>query len=171
MSNQQLPLSERLKKGAAFLGQLWKNPENRCSAGWSLDPCTCQPAKKFCQARQLWIELALMEPEEHYFEETPFGLGIAMTASEWDSTGLKMKIQNPNPDVGLIAIGSTPECVTEMSYMGKMRDVPEALASTLRVLRAFPKSKVHGTVQPDPVAVPVMDTFEEVLANPDEAFE
>lgn len=167
MNNQPLPPSERLRRGAALLGKLWKIPEQRCAAGWSLDDCTCVPTKKFCQARNLWIELALMEPEGHDFEEAPCGLGIAMRASEWDSTGLTMKINHS--EVGVISIGSPQECVTGMVDMGKMMDAPMVLASTLRVLRAFPKSKVEGLSDalaslPLAIALPVE-------ANPDEAFE
>lgn len=164
MSKPPLTPSERLKNGAALLGRLWKVPEERCGAGWSLENCTCQPTKKFCQARNLWIELALMEPEGHDFEEGPYGLGIAMRSSEWDATGLKMNIQHPDPDVGLMVIGSPPECVTGMSYIAKMMDVPEALASTLRVLKTFPKSKVQGVTQLE-VAI------DDIQANPDEDFE
>lgn len=176
MNKPPLTTSERLKNGAALLGRLWRLPEQRCTAGWSLDNCTCQPKKKFCEARELWIELALSEPEGHDFEEGLFGLGIAMRASEWDLTGLQMKIQHSDPAIGLMVIGSSPECVSGMSYIAMVMDAPEGLASTLRVLKTFPRSKVHGIVQAEKIAVAVVDTFEaeaepEILANPDEAFE
>lgn len=158
--------SERLKKGAAMLGQLWKTAEHRCPSGWSLIECECVPLRKFCVARNLWTILGIETARD--LEDGPFGLALAMTASEWDSTGLTMKINHP--EIGIISIGSAPDCVTGMTDMVKMMDAPEVLASTLRVLRAFPKSRVEGlleqVVAPIAIEIPV-----EVEANPDEAFE
>lgn len=171
MNKPQLSPAERLKKGAIFLSQLWKVPEQRCTAGWSLDVCTCVPLKKFCSARLLWITLAVEECRD--LEEGPYGLALAMTASEWDATGLTMKIEHS--EVGVISIGSPQECVTGMVDIGKMMDAPEVLASTLRVLKAFPKSKVVGLED-----IPAESVIELIasrlalpaeIANPDEAFE
>lgn len=164
MDKPPLSPSERLKNGAIFMGKLWKIPEHRCPSGWSLNDCDCQPLRKFCTARNLWIALGIETYRD--FEEGPFGLALAMTASEWDSTGLTMKIEHPS--VGTILIGSGKDCVTGMSDMGKMMDAPEVLASTLRVLKAFPKSRVEGIS--DQLAVPIA-LAPEIEANPDEAFE
>jgi hypothetical protein len=166
MNKPQLSPAERLKKGAIFLSQLWKVPEQRCTAGWSLDVCTCVPLKKFCNARLLWITLAVEECRD--LEEGPFGLAAAMTAREWDATGLTMKIEHS--EVGVISIGASQDCVTGMVDMGKMMDAPMVLASTLRVLRAFPKSRVEG-LEGEVAAPVVIDVVIPVEANPDEAFE
>lgn len=153
-----------------MLGQLWRVPEHRCPSGWSLNDCDCQPLKKFCVARNLWIVLGIEADRD--FEEGPFGLALALTASEWDSTALTMKIQHP--EIGLICIGTNNDCITGMVDMAKMMDAPEVLASTLRVLKAFPKARVEGLS--DPVTVPAVLSVEIPMelameANPDEAFE
>src|ERR1700730_9203083 len=107
MNKPQLPLPERLKKGAAVLGQLWATPEYRCPDGWTIDPCKCQPLKKFCQARNLWVALALDdwiaslnrdEQNGREMDDSPFGLALSMRASEWDASVRQMKIQHADPD-------------------------------------------------------------------------
>jgi hypothetical protein len=138
-----------------------------------LDICTCQPVKKFCQARLTWLTIAVEAGRD--LQEDPYGLALAMTASEWDATGLTMAVEHP--EIGKLLIGSSVESVTGMVDMGRMMDAPEVLASTLRVLKAFPKSKVQGIENapvPEPVAVvtaPEPEVAPEIEANPDEAFE
>lgn len=182
MTKPPLPsLPERLKKGAAFLGQLWAVPENRCPDGWTIDPCKCQPLKKFCQARNLWVTLALDdwiaslnrgEQNGREMDDGPFGLGLSMRASEWDACVRQMKIQHPDPDVGLINIGANKDCVAGMSYLAKMMDAPEGLASTLRVLKYFPNSKVQGVVPSEVIAPAAAVAVEaEMVPNLDEDFE
>lgn len=173
MSQKTLPLPERLKKGAGKLGEIWKILDQRCPAAWSLDICTCQPVKRFCQGRLLWLTLAVEAGRD--LQEDPYGLVLAMTASEWDATGLTMVVEHP--DMGKLLIGSSGESVTGMVDMAKMMDAPEVLASTLRVLRAFPRSKVEGIQEAEaavPEAVAMVAEAEpetELPANPDEAFE
>lgn len=171
---QQTPVSERLKNGAKIMGGLWKDPAQRCPAGWSIEICTCAPLKKFCQGRLKWLTLAVEDGRD--LEEGPYGLALAMTASEWDATGLTMKIEHAG--IGMILVGSGQDSVTGMVDMGRMIDAPEVLASTLRVLKAFPKSKVVGLeampVVPATVELAVELAVElpaEIEANPDEAFE
>jgi hypothetical protein len=153
----QLPLPERLKKGAAILGQLWKVPENRCPAGWSLYECECQPQRKFCVARLHWIVLAIEDGRP--LEEGPYGMFLAMRASEWDATGLSPKIQHP--ELNVITVGSGPGCVTKMSEMGKIMDTPEVLENTLLVLKHFPNASIQGVVEPS-IAVEPKEMVEEV---------
>lgn len=156
MIKSQLPRPERLRKGAAILGQLWKNPENRCPAGWSMVECDCQPQKKFCIARLHWIVLAI--EDDRPLEEGPFGMWTAMRASEWDATGLSPKIQHPELDV--IVVGTGPGCVTKMAEMGKMMDAPEVLEHTLLVLKHFPNASIQGIVDPA-IAGEVKEAVEE----------
>lgn len=165
---QQTPISERLKNGAKIMGGLWKDPAQRCPAGWSLEICACEPRTKFCQARLHWLTKAVEAGRD--LEEGPYGVALAMTASEWDATGLTMKVEHPG--IGMLLVGSSQASVTGMVDMGRMMDAPEVLASTLRVLKAFPKSKVVGLEDmPAPAPAPVVETLPEIEANPDEAFE
>lgn len=168
---QKPPVSERLKAGAKILGDLWRDPSQRCDAGWSLDACTCEFPKKFCKARVHWLTLAVEAGRE--LHEDAYGLALAMLASEWDATGLTMKIEHPT--LGPILIGSSTSSVTGMVDMARMADAPEVLESTLRVLKAFPKAKVVG-LEEMPVEVPAevepaAEMPVEMEANPDEAFE
>ncbi len=180
MSKQQLPRSERLKKGAAFLGQLWAVPENRCPKGWTIDPCGCQPARKFCTARNLWVTLAIDdwlesmargEQDGRDIDDGPFGLALSMIASEWDATSLGLRIQHPKVNV---LVGSGKPCVMTMMDMVKLRDEPAALEGICVVMNTFENSKVSGIETPPPAPPP--DEAESgvvvgVEANPDEAFE
>jgi len=182
MIKQQLPRSERLKKGAAFLGQLWAVEGNRCPEGWTIEPCKCQPARKFCQARNLWVALALEdwmesikkgEQDGREVDDGPFGLAVSMIASEWDATGLALKIQHPKVNV---VIGTGKPCVMTMMDMGKLRDEPQALEGICVVMNTFEHSKVSGIeTAPAPAAVPQDDAPSGVVvgmvANPDEDFE
>lgn len=163
----QLSHPERLKKGAAILGELWKVPENRCPAGWSMEECDCQPKRKFCIARIHWIVLAIEARRD--LEDGPFGIYFAMTASEWDSTGLLVKIQHPT--IKDLSLGSTKGAMMTMTDMSKLMEEPEALEGICLVMKTFENSKVQGLSAP--VAAPSAIAVEEplALANPDEAFE
>lgn len=77
-------------------------------------------------------------------------------------------------------MSAAQSCVTGMMDMGKLMDAPEVLASHLRVLKFFPKSKVEGVefaeaapamviTEPPPEVAP--EAGSEPEANPDEAFE
>lgn len=134
-----LPLSERLKKGAKMLGECWRIPEERCPAGWSLDSCECKPKRKFCKVRLQWLTLAVEDCREL---EDPFGLAMAMTASEWDATGVALKVERE--DTGIFTVGTSEQCVLKMAHMAEMMEAPEALLSTLRVMKAFPNANVQG---------------------------
>jgi hypothetical protein len=168
---QQLPYPERLKNGAKILGQLWKDLDQRCPMAWSLDNCTCQPLKKFCQGRLKWLTLAVEAGRE--LQEDQYGIVLTMTASEWDATGLTLKLDHPG--VGMILVGSGSDSVTGMVDMAKMMDAPEVLESTLRVMKAFPRSKVDSiedvSVAAHIALEPALTVEPEIEANPDEAFE
>jgi hypothetical protein len=165
-----LPLPERLKNGAKKLGQLWKIPEERCVSGWSLDPCTCQPTKKFCRAKDLWLTLAIEAGRDLDYD--PFGLALAMTASEWDETGLLLRMSHP--EIGEVLVGSGPKKMTMMQDLLSLMSTPDSLKDILMVMKTFENSRVFGVeeaaVAPAPVeaAAPLAATVE---ANPDEAFE
>ena len=137
---QQIPLSQRLMKGAEVLGHYWRKPEERCSAGWSLDSCTCEPKKKFCIARLQWLTLAIEAERE--LHEGPDGLARAMTAEEWDNTKLAFKMEREG--IGEFKVGTAQECVISMVDLRKMTSAPEVLNSIIKVMKIFPKSLVIG---------------------------
>lgn len=155
-----LPLPERLKNGARKLGEFWKKEEERCPSGWSLEVCSCQPMKKFCQARVLWLTLAVEAGRD--LQEEPFGLALAMMASEFDATGLGLKIEHPQ--IGEFLAGTKPGCVITLKDLAKLMDSPEVLSSALRVMKFFPRSSIEGLMEM--VLAGVVSE-----ANPDEAFE
>lgn len=136
----KLPLSQRLMKGAEILGHYWRKPEERCGAGWSLDPCTCEPKKKFCQARLQWLTIAIEAERE--IQEGPDALARAMTAEEWDNTKLAFKMDREG--IGEFKVGTALECVISMADLRKMTSAPEVLNSIIKVLKVFPKSLVIG---------------------------
>lgn len=163
----QPPLAERLKKGAVILGELWKIPENRCPVGWSLEECDCQPKKKFCINRLHWIILAIEDARD--LEEGPYGLALAMTASEWDSTKLLMKLNHPT--IKDLAVGASKGSFMTMVDMAKLMEEPAALEGICIVMKTFENSKVQGFSSPVATPVAVLEDPTALLANPDEAFE
>lgn len=166
------PLPERLKNGAKKLGEIWKTPTERCSAGWSLESCACQPTKRFCNVRSLWITLAIEAGRD--LEDDPFGLALAMTATEWDETGLVLKVAHP--EIGELLVGSGPKRMTMMQDLLSLMSTPESLKDILMVMKTFENSRVLGVESmPVQVAPPVdaepAPVAAAAMANPDEAFE
>jgi hypothetical protein len=165
MNKTAQPLHERLKNGAKKLGEIWKNPADRCATGWSLDTCTCQPEKRFCRVRQLWVTLAIEAGRD--LDDGPFGLALAMTAEEWDETQAVMKVTHP--EIGEILVGTGQGKMTRMQDLLSMMSAPEVLKDTLKVMKTFPNSRVVGVEEsatPAPAAALAV-----AAANPDEAFE
>lgn len=167
MNKSPLPLSERLKKGAGVLGQIWKDPTQRCVAGWSIDGCTCEFPNKFCKARIQWLTLAVEDGRE--LQEDPYGIALAMTASEWDSTLLSMKIEHPK--VPPFFVGANQDSIMTMADMVKLMEEPDVLESMYYVLKAFPKAKVQGIEEAAVAPGAAVAIEPELEANPDEAFE
>lgn len=170
-----LPLRERLKNGARKLGDLWRQKAERCDSGWALDPCKCQPTKKFCQAKNLWVTLAIDDwlaslkrgdQDGREMDDGPFGVAVSMTSQEWDETQVLMKVVHPQ--IGEILVGTAKDKMTRMQDLANMLSTPDELKDILMVMKTFPNSRVMGVEDAAPAAV----IIEEVLsANPDEAFE
>lgn len=163
-----LPLPDRLKNGAKKLGELWKNPAERCAAGWAFDSCACQPEKKFCRAKTLWLTIALEAGRE--LEDGPFGLVLAMTAAEWDGTGLLLKMLHP--EIGEVLVGSGPRRMTMMQDLLSLMSSPDSLKDIMMVMKTFENSRVIGVEEsatPAPAAAMAVEAVAQ--ANPDEAFE
>lgn len=131
---------ERLLKGAAVLGKLWRKPEDRCAFGWEITfidaECLCEPKKKFCVARTQWITLALEEDRKP--EYGPFSLALMMTAKEWDATGLTMEVEREQEEP--LYIG--PNGVCQMTDLVFLQEEPEVLGSISTLMKAFPGAKI-----------------------------
>lgn len=167
-TNTTSPLPERLKKGAKKLGELWKIEAERCPSGWSLDICSCQPQKKFCQARLLWLTIAVDAGRD--LEDVPFGLALAMSAAEWDETGLLLKAVHP--EIGELLIGAGPKRMTMMQDLLALMSTPDSLKDILMVMKTFDNSRVIGVEEaPTPAAESIPAVEAVPMANPDEAFE
>jgi hypothetical protein len=153
-----VPVSERLKRGAAILGDLWRKGVH-CNEEWGVlcpeeDPfkavdCFCDPKTPFCKAKKQWLDMASREGRD--LVQGPFGLMITMEGSEWDASGLSVKFDFP--DVGAHLIG--PKGIMGRQDMIKLTESPDALASIVRMMKAFPGMKVEEVSNPaEPVPVP-----------------
>jgi hypothetical protein len=139
--NSEIPA--RLLLGAEKLGEFWRAGD-RCPLGWQAVECECKPETRFCRAKKLWISLALQIGR--MIEEGDYGLVLMMRASEWDKTGLVLKMEIP--DVGVIGVGK--KGAIAMSELGKI--TPETLPSILKVFKFFPGAQVAGEVFVSPPA-------------------
>jgi hypothetical protein len=142
--NSEIPA--RLLRGAEKLGEFWREGL-RCPRGWQSVECECEPANNFCRAKRLWVNLALQDGR--MIEEGDYGLAMMMRASEWDKTGLVLKVDIL--DVGIIGIGK--KGAIAMSEFGKAS--PETLPSLLKVFKFFPGAQITEEVFVGlPAAVP-----------------
>lgn len=131
----ELPLPQRLLNGARVLGKLWKAGE-RCANDWA-GLCTdaADSRKRFCRAKLQWLTLAVGDPERDLSGvEEEYGLILVMKASEFDATGLTMKL-----DSGIL-IGPTGGL--SAADAGKLGEDPSSLQSILKILQTFPKARV-----------------------------
>jgi len=139
------PTKERLLKGAVLLGELWQSGM-RCADGWrvtaedggALAPdgfCRCPEKNRFCKARGLWIELAVVDGRD--VEPGEFGFALMMTASEWDASGLTLHLKG-FAKMEDFAVG--PKGQISMGGLGKVAQAPDSLQSVLALMRRFPGS-------------------------------
>jgi len=126
---------ERLLRGAEMLGRLWKGDFRRCESGWS-PMCSCERRSDFCQAKELWIRLAL-EDGRQIDEFSPMAIIEAMKVSEIKAAGLTLSVQFPS---GTVDVGPTSgmNWDTLLQNMGH----PDDLVSVFRVLSIFKGSRV-----------------------------
>jgi hypothetical protein len=145
------PLSERLLKGAMKLGALWRS-KRRCLLGWSftpedicMEPCKCEVKTDFCKGRLLWIVLAIQNGQLEDAEFGDYGLATTvMTAKQFDATGLTMSI--PVKDVGEIKVG--PKGAMSMAHLAKLYQDPQSAISIFALIKAFPKARIEGIIEP-----------------------
>lgn len=155
----------RLLKGSRVLGQFWLAGD-RCQEGWSVHgikppegvevpkapECVCEKKSRFCKAKVQWINLAIEEGRG--LLDDPYGIPLMMMASDWDATGLTLKIDLP--EIGMVGIG--PNGITSMTELAKISQAPESLHSMMNIWKMFPGSRVEEAVfvgAPEPE-----DTFE-----------
>jgi len=130
-------IQQRLANGARVLGKMWLDGE-RCPKGWKSTECECTPKSRFCKAKAQWIDLALQDGR--MIEEGDYGLPLMMTASEWDNSGLTLKIEIP--EVGVVGVG--PKGSISMMELEKI--TPETMPSILKIFKFFPGAKVTDEV-------------------------
>jgi hypothetical protein len=133
---EEKPVAERLKNGAVMLGKLWKS-KDRCRNGWSAYLCSCAKKTAFCNTKLHWLILATGEGRE--LEDGEFGIALMMTASEWDMTGLVLRIEIPEAGEFRIA----PKADTSMNHLGKLSENPESAKSVLMLMKSFPGAKME----------------------------
>lgn len=144
MNNE--PIKARLMKGAMILGECWRAGV-RCADGWRVMAenggalalegfCRCPEKNRFCKARALWIELAIVDGRD--VEAGDYGLAFMMKASEWDATGLTLMIKG---FAGMEDFAIGPKGQISMGGLGKVCQAPESLQSVLALMRKFPGSK------------------------------
>jgi hypothetical protein len=158
-------IEERLKKGAGILGEYWRAGE-RCAFGWGIRmaplgededsekaierwACQCETKTRFCKTKVHWVKLALMELRLP--EEGPYGIPLLMTASEWDLTGLTMKVEIP--DVGPLTIG--PKAMTTMAGLLDVSRHPGLIKTMYPFWKTMPGAKFEGVIEPTPIAAAV----------------
>lgn len=139
---------DRMLKGARLIGDFWRAGD-RCAEGWrtfevDADPayaagCACgERSTRFCKAKRQWLVLAKQGGRD--LSPDPFGLALAMTASEWDATGLTMRVEFP--EVGTVAVGAKGSI--PMKELAKL--TTETLPPILLLFKNFPGSQVSETV-------------------------
>lgn len=139
-----MDLKPRLLKGAAILGQLFRSDKDRCSSKtlWSIGECACEPKKKFCQARDLWIDLALTAGR--FPEEGDLGMLFMMNAEEAAATDVTLELEAEG--VGRYKVG--PKGTLRFPDYAKLLKIPGELKNQLMVLRTFNGSTIQEVVEP-----------------------
>jgi len=93
--SKEIPIGQRLLKGAYILGLHWRKL-NQCEKAWS-QYCECQPKTAFCKAKLQWLKLISMEiargAERHIPDDNAeFFIIETMKISELKKTGLNALI-------------------------------------------------------------------------------
>jgi hypothetical protein len=137
------PIWQRLLEGAKVLGQLWQKYKG-CAKAWDVsEVCACladQKPSPFCRARTRWLTLALEAGREVVDGE--WGLFYSMTASEWDATGLTIKIELLDIG-GVVAVG--PAGAVTMRGLAQIAEKggKEGLRGALKIIQSFEGSKIE----------------------------
>lgn len=137
-------IQERLVKGAAVLGRLWREG-NRCEMTWA-QVCTCAAKSVFCTAKEQWVALFDQLMDERKLnpgisEEREIGAGIfgiveAMTSAELSASGLTLTLEVDG--IGKVKVG--PKGDTPWEDFVKCNG--EVLKTVMEVLKHFPGARV-----------------------------
>jgi hypothetical protein len=132
----ELPLSERLIKGAGVLGRLFRQGKF-CQNGWG-QACTCPQPTEFCLAKLKWISLALGDPGRDVLVSSPFYVLELMKCSEADALGLEVTVNFEG--IGVISVGKGGQIPwgTLARYASEERAADGR--AVLMILAKFPKS-------------------------------
>jgi hypothetical protein len=157
----ELPVKERLLKGAKVLGDLWYRGV-RCVDGWmilceDMNPakqalCNCDQKTKFCSARDHWVKLAHQSGRR--IEQTEFGLLETMTGAEWEASGRLVTFDLG--EQGIVPVGPVGHPKAKINIRSMVKMDPETIGPMLTVLATFPGSEVES-VQDPAVPAPLSD--------------
>lgn len=149
---------ERLKRGAAILGDLWRKGI-RCAEEMNVlcpeaDPnkamdCFCDPKTPFCKAKKQWLDMAAESGRE--LVQGEYGLIESMGGSEWDATALTVKFEFPG--VGVHGIG--PKGIMGREDIVQLFESPETLSAIVGMMKKFTGLKVQEVIPAKPKDVSV----------------
>lgn len=151
------PLVDRLQRGAIKLGALSRSKRICATRGWSIlpgeylenpfvmEPCDCEKKTDFCMARVLWISLASENKQE--IVPGDHGLALTMNGKQWDATGLTITL--PLKDDVQVRVG--PKGSMSMTQFHELSKDPISAAGIFALLKAFPKARVEGVVEPETI--------------------
>jgi hypothetical protein len=147
------PPAERLVKGAAVLGTLFRK-KIVCASGWRYVACSCEPKTEFCKARALWIDLLTKEIVAggrdpglvgdagegvvRVDDDHEFALVLMMTSAEFEASGLTLHLDFP--EIGVVKVGPKGTLAWK-AFRDKTKNASD-LKLVMKVLRDFPGAKV-----------------------------
>jgi hypothetical protein len=142
------PIEQRLVNGARIMGTFWRAGD-RCISGWAIDCHELESSRsRICKAKLQWVELALTVGREILDEK--YGVVLAMTNDEFEAAGLTVVLEIP--ERGTLRLGPKGG-MTARQYLD-LAEHPDGLAAVMRVLGAFPGSKMVGKELEAPAAAP-----------------
>jgi len=142
-AKQRAVIPQRLLKGAAVLGRLWREGI-RCRSEWS-GVCPCEPRNVFCEKKALWLSLV----RELHGGKYPFELsgneGLlaleCMDAAMFEASGLTILIANPKFRAPL-RIGRSGTCgqtIVDLVAIPEGPDQDAAIESVIRIQEVWGK--------------------------------
>lgn len=100
----------RLRKGAAFLAQIW-NAGIKCEAGWNA-ACSCEKPTSFCDVKAKWVKI---HKRLDWDPGDPYEILAEMTTDMLDHAGLTVTIEFPNGSrVKVGKQGTTVESIVDI---------------------------------------------------------
>ena len=84
-------VNARLRKGAVFLGEIWKKGI-RCESGWNA-VCSCESPTAFCEVKTKW---ATIDKRSDWDMGDPYEVLAEMTTDMLDAGEITVTIEFPN---------------------------------------------------------------------------